>query len=189
MRWFIPPPILTASFSSIRIPGVVLRVSSTFAFKPFSSAAYLAVIVAMPLIRCIMLSISLSVCNNERTFPSTSKTMSPGFTCAPSLMNTVTFNAGSNFLNTFKAISTPASTPSSFINRCCLPISSSGMQQSVVWSPSPISSAKAKSSRPSISSSFVFITIKILVQRYYVSYLCRKNKYENQPACCRKDSP
>lgn len=29
IRWFTPPPILTAIFSRIRIPGVVLRVSST----------------------------------------------------------------------------------------------------------------------------------------------------------------
>ena len=37
-RWLWAPPALTAAFSSARSPGVVLRVSSTFAGVPSSSA-------------------------------------------------------------------------------------------------------------------------------------------------------
>ena len=155
--WFIPPPIFTACFSSIRIPGVVLRVSSTCVFVPFSFSTYLCVIVAMPLILCMMLSMSRSVCSSERTFPVTTIAMSPFFTSAPSPINTSTFMVLSNLSNTFFATSTPASMPSSLMRRCDLPIASSGMQHSVVWSPSPMSSAKARSMSLSSNSSTVYI--------------------------------
>ena len=56
-----PPPIFTAIFSIIRIPGVVLRVSRTRVLVPSNFFTYLWVIVAMPLIRCMMFSIKRSV--------------------------------------------------------------------------------------------------------------------------------
>ena len=157
IRWFIPPPIFTACFSSMRIPGVVLRVSSTWVFVPFSFSTYLFVIVAIPLIRCIMFSIRRSVCSRERTLPVTTIAMSPFFTCAPSCMSTSTFIVSSNLANTFFATSTPARMPSSFIRRCDLPMASSGMQHKVGWSPSPISSAKDRSMSLSSNSSTVYI--------------------------------
>ena len=61
IRWFTPPPIFTAIFSRMRIPGVVLRVSSTRVFVPSNTFAYLRVMVAMPLIRCITFNIRRSV--------------------------------------------------------------------------------------------------------------------------------
>ena len=154
MRWFIPPPIFTASFSSIRIPGVVLRVSSTRVLVPASISAcwYLWVIVAMPLMRCIMLSIRRSVCNRLCTLPLTIIATSPFFTSAPSFISTSTSSVGSKRRNTSLATSMPASMPSSFTSRRLLPIASAGMQLSVVWSPSPISSAKLRSMSLSVSS-------------------------------------
>lgn len=48
MRWLTPPPHRTAYFSSARSPGVVLRVSRTFAFVPSSTSAQARVAVAIP---------------------------------------------------------------------------------------------------------------------------------------------
>ena len=148
----MPPPIFTACFSSIRSPGVVLRVSRTCAPVPSISFTYLSVMVAMPLMRCMILSIRRSVCNRERTLPDTTKAMSPFFTREPSSKKTSICIVGSKRLNTLRAMSTPANIPSSLMRRWLLPIASSGMQQSVVWSPSPMSSAKARSIRASSSS-------------------------------------
>ena len=153
MRWLQPPPIFTACFSSIRMPGVVLRVSSTRVPVPFSRCTYLSVIVAMPLMRCMMFSIRRSVCNSERTLPVTIMAMSPFFTRLPSPMSTSTCISGSKRRNTSLAISTPARIPSSLMSRCDLPIASSGIQHKVVWSPSPISSANDRSISLSTSSS------------------------------------
>ena len=96
IRWLTPPPILTASFSTIRRPGVVLRVSNTRVFVPSRALTYLRVVVAIPLMRCMTLSIKRSVCNKDCTFPSTTKAISPFFTSAPSWMNVVIFRSGSN---------------------------------------------------------------------------------------------
>ena len=158
MRWLHPPPIFTACFSSIRMPGVVLRVSSTRVWVPFNRSTYLSVIVAIPLMRCMMLSMSRSVCSSERTRPLTIMAMSPFFTRVPSCMSTSTCISGSKRRNTSLAISTPARIPSSLMSRCDFPIASSGMQQRVVWSPSPISSANDKSISLSTSSSTLNIS-------------------------------
>ena len=155
MRWFTPPPMRTASFSIIRKPGVVLRVSRTRVFVPSSALTYLRVVVAMPLIRCMTFSIKRSVCKSDCTLPSTSKAMSPFFTSAPSWIKTVIFSSGSKVWKIRSAISTPARTPSSLIKRWLFPISVGGMQHKVVWSPSPMSSAKARRIRSAISCSFV----------------------------------
>ena len=132
MRWLQPPPIFTACFSSMRIPGVVLRVSSTRVFVPFRRSTYLSVMVAIPLMRCMMFNIRRSVCNSERTRPVTIMAMSPFFTREPSPINTSTCMSGSKRRNTSLAISTPAKMPSSLMSRCDLPIASSGIQHNVV---------------------------------------------------------
>ena len=62
-------------FSSSRNPGVVLR-ASVHVCVLSSNFTYSAVRVAMPLIRCIMLSISRSVCSDCMR-PSTTNAMSP----------------------------------------------------------------------------------------------------------------
>ena len=139
--WLQPPPISTASFSSIRSPGVVLRVSSIRVRVPSSSFTYSRVRVAIPLIRCIMLSIRRSVCSNDRTLPTTSKAMSLGFTSSPSCIYCVMRSSLSNISNTFLATSMPAIMPVSLTISLERPMASAGIQQSVVWSPSPISSA------------------------------------------------
>ena len=181
MRWLLPPPSTTASFSSRRMPGVVLRVSITLVCKPCSRSAYKRVVVAMPLIRCIMLSISRSVCKRERTLPAVSKTISPGFTFWPSCINTVVCNCGSKSLNTSRATRTPATIPASLISNMDLPRAEAGMQLKLVWSPSPMSSAKAlriKSSNKAIMVYFFgeFIAkIRSLFQKalQVLRYLCR----------------
>ncbi len=141
MRWLQPPPIFTASFSSMRRPGVVLRVSSTRVCVPSRRFTYSAVRVATPLMRCIMFSIKRSVCSSDCTRPSTTKAMSPRFTRSPSCSSCVIFRSGSKAWNMRFATSTPASTPSSLMMSCCLPRASAGMHERVVWSPSPMSSA------------------------------------------------
>ena len=50
-RRHMPPPQATACFSSARQPGVVLRVSRSFAFVPLMASAYRLVRVAIPLSR------------------------------------------------------------------------------------------------------------------------------------------
>ena len=47
-----PPPKRTASFSKMRMPGVVLRVSTSVVLLPSSRSAIWRVYVAMPLMRC-----------------------------------------------------------------------------------------------------------------------------------------
>ena len=49
IRWFSPPPILTANFSNSRRSGVVLRVSRIFVLVPFTSDTQRFVRVAIPL--------------------------------------------------------------------------------------------------------------------------------------------
>ncbi len=83
--------------------------------------------------------------------------MSPFLTSVPSLSITVIFIVGSTLCSTFSAMSTPASIPSSFIMSRERPMASAGIVESVVWSPSPRSSANARLRRSSISSSVVFI--------------------------------
>ena len=145
IRWLQPPPILTACFSSIRIPGVVLRVSNTRVLVPLRRCTYLSVMVAMPLMRCMMLSMRRSVWSSERTRPVTTIAMSPFLTRVPSCISTSTCISGSKRRNTSLATSTPARIPSSLMSRCDLPIASAGMQHKVVWSPSPMSSANDRS--------------------------------------------
>ena len=159
IRWFTPPPIFTAIFSRIRIPGVVLRVSSTRVFVPSNTFAYLRVIVAIPLIRCITFNIRRSVWSKDCTFPSTTIATSPGFTSVPSLINTSTFMVGSKRLKISLATSMPANTPASLISNFDFPIAVAGIHERVVWSPSPISSAKARSINLSISSFSLFIDL------------------------------
>ena len=159
IRWLHPPPIFTAIFSRIRIPGVVLRVSSTRVLVPSSFFTYLLVMVAIPLMRCMIFSIKRSVCNNDWILPSTIMATSPGFTQVPSSMNTSTFMVGSKRWNTILAISIPAKIPSSLISNFDLPIASAGILDKVVWSPSPISSANDKSISLSIKSFTIFSSI------------------------------
>ena len=132
MRWFMPPPIRTASFSIIRIPGVVLRVSKTCVLVPSNALAYLRVVVAIPLMRCITFSINRSVCNKDWILPSTTNAISPFFTSAPSCIKTVIFSSGSKSWKIRLAISTPANTPSSLMISWLFPIAVSGMQHKVV---------------------------------------------------------
>ena len=47
--WLAPPPATTAYFCSARRPGIVLRVSQTFAFVCAMASAMVAVPVATPL--------------------------------------------------------------------------------------------------------------------------------------------
>src|SRR3712207_6114508 len=126
--------------------------------------------VAIPLIRCITFSIRRSVWSNDCTLPSTIIATSPGFTSAPSLINTSTFIVGSKRLKISFATSIPASTPASFINSFDFPISVSGMHESVVWSPSPISSAKARSISLSINSFSLFICLIYSYLMYHILF-------------------
>ena len=132
--------------------------------------------------RCMMLSIRRLVCKSERTLPVTIIGTSPGFTWSPSFINVSTCISGSKRWNTSRAMRRPARMPSSLISNFDLPIASSGMQQRVVWSPSPMSSEKARSIRRSLSSSTVYIYI-------ILSVICRKitHKKRVRTACKGKN--
>ena len=135
---------------------------------PSSSFTYSAVRVATPLIRCIMLSIKRSVCKSDCIFPSTTNATSPTLTLSPSCKNCVIFNSESNVAKMRFATSTPAKIPFSLIISCDFPIAVSGMQESVVWSPSPISSANQSfmsSSKLSIIAKKLFFVAKLLKSR------------------------
>ncbi len=119
----------------------------------------------------MMLSIRRSVCRRERTLPVTIIATSPFFTLEPSPINTSTCMVGSKRANTFLATSTPASIPSSLISNLLFPIASSGIQQRVVWSPSPISSAKERSI--SLSSNSSTDNILVLIYGLYM-FRCAK---------------
>ena len=125
--------------------------------------------VAMPLMRCMMLSIRRSVWSRLLTLPVTIIATSPTFTLLPSPMNTSTCMVGSKRRNTSLATSTPASIPGSLMRSFDCPMASSGIQHSVVWSPSPISSANERSMRRSFSSST--LSIFLLFVKCYKSFI------------------
>src|SRR5918994_2076361 len=68
-RLLVPPPHRTAYFSSARIPGVVLRVSSTIAPDPRSSSAHRRVWVATPEVRDTTLRAVRSATSVVRSVP------------------------------------------------------------------------------------------------------------------------
>ena len=69
MRLFVPPPHRTAYFSRARMPGVVLRVSSTIAPEPDSTSAQRRVWVATPEVREMMLRMVRSATSIVRVAP------------------------------------------------------------------------------------------------------------------------
>ena len=80
------------------------------------------------------------------------------------------------------AMATPANTPSSFTINWLLPISVAGMQQSVVWSPSPMSSAKANRINSAINCSFVsckFILLNDFWAKIRIFLYLRSLKHSN----------
>jgi hypothetical protein len=81
MRLLVPPPARTAYFSRWRIPGVVLRVSSTIAPVPSSWSAQRRVWVATPDSRLTMLSRVRSPMRMTRIGPVTMRETSPRTTC------------------------------------------------------------------------------------------------------------
>ncbi len=85
MRWFTPPPCLTAYFSSSRSPGVVFLVSTIPTPRSLTLATILAVIVAIPLILCKKFKATLSPHKIGLAGPSTSAISSPATTLEPSL--------------------------------------------------------------------------------------------------------
>ena len=168
MRWFTPPPIRTASFSRIRIPGVVLRVSNTWVRVPSNALTYLRVVVAVgsgSLQRFDILAGCRSNAahalhdvqhqpfrlqqrlhlpfDNERDVP---------------LLHFRTVVDEHRHLQ-FR-VERVKDTFSHFHARQYA-VFFDDMQQSVVWSPSPISSAKARRIKSAINCSFVSFNVSI----------------------------
>ena len=151
-RWFVPPPMRTAHFSMARSVGVVLRVSSTRQPVPSTASTKRRVRVDTPLMRCMKLSSVRSTVTMLRAAPVSVKATSPLFTEAPSWMSTRNFRVGSKWAQMASASSTPASTPSCFTNNRAAPRASAGMVASAVWSPSRMSSTKARCTSSSVPS-------------------------------------
>mmetsp|Transcript_30429 Transcript_30429/g.84851 ORF Transcript_30429/g.84851 Transcript_30429/m.84851 type:complete len:260 (-) Transcript_30429:27-806(-) len=117
MRCVLTPPTTSAYFSTMRKPGVVLRVPATSpchlaaALRSASSRAA----VAMPLARVTMLSAVRSASRILRTGPITLATTVTGFTSAPSGRSHSTSSPMA--LKTASAKGTPARMPRDFPSR------------------------------------------------------------------------
>ena len=105
-RWLLAPPAATAAFSSARIPGVVLRVSSTLAPVPSTARAARAAIVATP-DRCARkFSAVRSPVSSARALPSTFSTGPPS-RHTPSCTKRSQRASGSSCVKTASAASNP----------------------------------------------------------------------------------
>src|SRR5438477_6318051 len=145
LRWFVPPPARTADFSSSRIPGVVLRVSSRRVRVPCSVCAYRRVSVATPHNRCSRFSAVRSPLRIARSKPRTRRTPAPASAAAPSPRSASRSHRGSSARKTRAAAETPETTSDSFATKSAVPRASAPTQASAVRWPWPTSSSRASS--------------------------------------------
>ena len=106
-RWLLAPPAATAAFSSARMPGVVLRVSSTFAPVPCTARAARADIVATPDRWARKFSAVRSPVSSARALPSIVSTGPPCSRHSPSATNRSQRASGSSCAKTASAASSP----------------------------------------------------------------------------------
>ena len=114
------------------MPGVVFRVSKTFTFVPSISLFISCVFVAIPLMRCIQFSTSLSAVSKEIEGPSIVKAISPILIASPSFKILFITMRSSTFWKIRLAKATPAKIPFSFTKSCVFPIASLGIQANEV---------------------------------------------------------
>ena len=133
------PPLFPARAD----PGVVFRVSKMRAFVPSTASTKRRVSVATPESRCTKLSATRSAVRIAETGPSTSSTVSPGLSAAPSSFTAWGISAESTRRKTFAAVSTPARVPACFAMICPRPRRSGETKYREVRSPAPRSSASA----------------------------------------------
>ncbi len=145
MRWFCPPPIRTAYFSSIRYPGNVLRVSRMLTSVDWTRLTKARVIVATPERCCKKFSAIRSAASIDRAGPSTSATTVPGEIGSPSCTSARNCNAGSTWVKTASTTGSPAMTPSALANIQPRNVKSTGNTASEVASPGPRSSSIVRS--------------------------------------------
>ena len=74
MRWFTPPPTVTAYFWAKRKPGMVLRVSTMAARVPLTASTKVAVLLATAESNCRKLSTVRSAVSKARAGPCKTKT-------------------------------------------------------------------------------------------------------------------
>src|SRR6266851_2316555 len=146
-RWFPPPPARTAAFSSARIPGLVLRVSSRRVRVPRSAWAYRWVSVAMPQRRCRRFSAVRSALSNPRRRPRTRSTPAPAAAASPSPSKGASSQSASSARKTRAAAETPETISGSLATTSAVPRACGGTQASAVRSPGPTSSSSASSMR------------------------------------------
>ena len=145
MRWFSPPPSLTAIFSNALNPGVVFLVSRIFTPFPFNFSTYFATCVEIPDSLWRKFSAILSAFKILTVEPWIVITFIALFTKSPSFLKVSIFNLVSIFLKTFLATSNPQIIKSSFAVICAKELWLSGTRFSEVISPFGISSAIASS--------------------------------------------
>src|SRR5713101_3444358 len=146
-RWFPPPPARTAAFSSARIPGLVLRVSSRRVRVPRSAWAYRWVSVAMPQRRCRRFSAVRSALSNPRRRPRTRSTPAPAAAASPSPSKGASSQSASSARKTRAAAETPETISGSLATTSAVPRACGGTQASALRSPGPTSSSSASSMR------------------------------------------
>lgn len=135
MRWLTPPPQRTAYFSRARRPGVVLRVSRTFAPVSSSTSAHARVAVAMPDRRHRMFSALRSAVRRSRVRVVMDRSLSPAATRSPSSTWRSTSNSSSQTIETTaSATRRPATTPASRATKSAVATASSGIVATVVTS-------------------------------------------------------
>src|SRR6202171_2268881 len=138
-----PPPTSTAYFSRKRNPGVVRRVSRIRVLVPFTALANLAVWLAIP-DRCWRKFKAVRSARRTLTAgPETRATSWPPASAMPSVARGSKLMLLSTSSNTRLKIGRPASTPSSLAISLPRALTLPGKSDSVVRSPSPMSSASA----------------------------------------------
>ena len=135
MRWLTPPPQRTANFSRERRPGVVLRVSRTWALVPSRASAHARVAVAMPDRRHRRFSALRSAVSRSRVRVVTVRSFWPASTRSPSSTCRSTSNSSVQTTEmTASATRRPATTPASRAVKSAVATASSGMVATVVTS-------------------------------------------------------
>ena len=157
MRWFDPPPMRTAYFSSWRNPGIVLRVSSSVQSGLSIARTYSATIVAMPE-RCWTVFRALrSAVSMARALPSSRIRSVPAATLSPSATRSSILISGSSARKKASATPRPATSIVSRVSMTPAKRAPTGITLSLVTSrpppgsPSPRSSASV--SRTKVSRS------------------------------------
>ena len=141
--WLKAPPALTASFSIIRIPGVVFLVSVRRTSNFPMASTKVRVNVAIPERCLIKFKATRSALSMFMISPLTLSTVSPFDTESPSLNRASKDRSESSVLNTFSATSSPAIIIGCFAMIMPFPLRFGVKMLWAVKSPNPESSRKA----------------------------------------------